>query len=83
MYSQVRNCVRVFSNVSDFGYITWRTFILFVNDMHSKLAKIDDTVKLLENISLFMLMYADDIILSRTEEPAKAGTCARDRRALQ
>ena len=25
----------------------------------------------------------ESIILSRTEEPAKGGTCARDRRALQ
>ena len=67
MYSQVRNCVRLFSNISDFDTslgvnqgepLSPILFILFVNDMHSELANIDDPVKLPENISLLMLTYA-------------------------
>ena len=43
-------------------------FILFVNDMHSELPHIDDRVRLLENIYLFMLMYAEGTILFSKSE---------------
>ena len=74
MYSQVQNCVRLSSNIDiSFGVeegepLSSILFILFVNDMHFELANIDDSVRLLENIYLFMLMYADDTILFSKSE---------------
>ena len=37
--------------------------ILLVNNLHSELDNIDNPVRLLDIISLFMFMYADDMIL--------------------
>ena len=40
-------------------------------------------MKIQKFVFVFLRRNVDENILSRTEEQAKAGTCARDRRALQ
>ena len=74
----LRNCVTLLSNTSEFFDVSLGVeqgeplspilFILFVNDMHKEMCEHINASRTLNEISIFMLMYADDTILIANSE---------------
>ena len=78
MYANVRNYVRLRSNTSDFFDVSLGVkqgeplssilFISFVNDMHKQMSEKINAVRIVNEISSFMLMYADYTVLFANSE---------------
>ena len=74
----LRNCVTLLSNTSEFFDVSLGVeqgeplspilFILFVIDMHKQMSEHINASRTLNEISIFMLMYADDTILIANSE---------------
>ena len=63
-----RNFVYVSIGVKQGEPLSPILFIMFVNDMQSELSDIADPIRLIDDITLFMLMYADDTVLFSKSE---------------